>query len=284
MPYVTVCGRIQGLGQNGVRLRPDQPVQLTGAEGGPGRVPRSFFCGGSAIAVPPGAAFPLGPGGLLLLLLRLAGGRRRLHRRGDRSRSSGRDDRLAAPARGLELGQEVLEGEARNSIRMIHSCLWEEPGVRGRQRKETGPRGWRGSGPPGTTVVLPCLRPDSGSTAANRPNTWQLPAALVTAFSMASTSEARAVVVDRTMYISGQLGMDTASGQLVEGGVEAQTKQALVNMGEILKSAECGYENVFSSNFPARAAYQVAALPRGGLVEIEAVAVLGPLTVADNKL
>ncbi|XP_026156925.1 2-iminobutanoate/2-iminopropanoate deaminase isoform X2 [Mastacembelus armatus] len=111
----------------------------------------------------------------------------------------------------------------------------------------------------------------------------------------------QAVVVDRTMYISGQLGLDVASGQLVDGGVQAQAKQALVNMGEILKAVSCDYSNVvkttvlladiddfnrvnevyktfFSSNFPARAAYQVAALPRGGLVEIEAVAVLGPLS------
>ncbi|XP_032390918.1 2-iminobutanoate/2-iminopropanoate deaminase isoform X1 [Etheostoma spectabile] len=111
----------------------------------------------------------------------------------------------------------------------------------------------------------------------------------------------QSVVVDRTMYISGQLGLDVASGQLVDGGVQAQAKQALVNMGEILKAAGCDYTNVvkttvlladindfnsvnevyktfFSSNFPARAAYQVAALPRGGLVEIEAVAVLGPLS------
>uniref|UniRef100_A0A4W6DYR6 Reactive intermediate imine deaminase A homolog n=1 Tax=Lates calcarifer TaxID=8187 RepID=A0A4W6DYR6_LATCA len=103
----------------------------------------------------------------------------------------------------------------------------------------------------------------------------------------------QAVVVDRTMYISGQLGLDVASGQLVDGGVQAQAKQALINMGEILKAAGCNYGNVvkttvlladindfnavnevyktfFSSNFPARAAYQVAALPRGGLVEIEA--------------
>ncbi|XP_072532091.1 2-iminobutanoate/2-iminopropanoate deaminase isoform X2 [Salminus brasiliensis] len=113
----------------------------------------------------------------------------------------------------------------------------------------------------------------------------------------------QAVVVDRTVYISGQLGMDVASGQLVAGGVQAQAKQALVNMGEILKAAGCGYENVvkttvlladindfnsvnevykqfFNRNFPARAAYQVAALPRGGLVEIEAIAVLGPITDA----
>ncbi|XP_055075937.1 2-iminobutanoate/2-iminopropanoate deaminase isoform X3 [Misgurnus anguillicaudatus] len=88
----------------------------------------------------------------------------------------------------------------------------------------------------------------------------------------------QAVVVDRTMYISGQLGMDVLSGQLVAGGVQAQAKQALINMGEILKAAGCGYENVFTCNFPARAAYQVSALPRGGLVEIEAIAVLGPIT------
>merc|ERR1712212_1352215 len=111
----------------------------------------------------------------------------------------------------------------------------------------------------------------------------------------------QAVVVDRTMYISGQLGMDPANGQLVAGGVQAQARQALVNMGEILKAAGCDYNNVvkttvlladmndfnsvnetyktfFTSNFPARAAYQVAALPRGGLVEIEAVAVLGPFS------
>ncbi|XP_068425921.1 2-iminobutanoate/2-iminopropanoate deaminase-like [Clinocottus analis] len=113
----------------------------------------------------------------------------------------------------------------------------------------------------------------------------------------------QAVLVDRTLYVSGQLGMSPASGQLVGGGVQAQTRQALVNMGEILKAAGCSYEHVvkttvlladmkdftsvndvyqqfFSTNYPARAAYQVAALPRGGLVEIEAVAVLGPLTDA----
>ncbi|XP_048881941.1 2-iminobutanoate/2-iminopropanoate deaminase-like [Brienomyrus brachyistius] len=111
----------------------------------------------------------------------------------------------------------------------------------------------------------------------------------------------QAVVVDRTMYISGQLGMDPSTGQLVTGGVQAEAKQALINMGEILKAAGCNYDNVvkttvlladigdfnnvndvykqfFSRNFPARAAYQVAALPKGGLVEIEAVAVLGPVT------
>uniref|UniRef100_A0A8C4SQF2 2-iminobutanoate/2-iminopropanoate deaminase n=1 Tax=Erpetoichthys calabaricus TaxID=27687 RepID=A0A8C4SQF2_ERPCA len=116
----------------------------------------------------------------------------------------------------------------------------------------------------------------------------------------------QAVVVDRTMYISGQLGMDVTSGQLVAGGVLEEARQALVNMGEILKAAGCDYNNVvkttvlladindfngvndiykqfFKSHFPARAAYQVAALPRGGRVEIEAVAVVGPVQDAPQS-
>ncbi|XP_078722437.1 2-iminobutanoate/2-iminopropanoate deaminase-like [Lampetra fluviatilis] len=111
----------------------------------------------------------------------------------------------------------------------------------------------------------------------------------------------QAVLVDRTIYISGQLGMEPQSGSLVAGGVANEARQALVNMGEILKAANCDYNNVvkttvllasmddfatvnevykefFSKNFPARAAYQVAALPKGGKVEIEAIAVLGPFT------
>ncbi|XP_036597931.1 2-iminobutanoate/2-iminopropanoate deaminase [Trichosurus vulpecula] len=106
----------------------------------------------------------------------------------------------------------------------------------------------------------------------------------------------QAILVDKTMYISGQIGMEPSSGQLVSGGVVAEANQALINMGEILKAAGCDYTNVvkatvlladindfnavnevykqyFKSNFPARAAYQVAALPKGARVEIEAIAV-----------
>ncbi|XP_070605332.1 2-iminobutanoate/2-iminopropanoate deaminase [Erythrolamprus reginae] len=110
----------------------------------------------------------------------------------------------------------------------------------------------------------------------------------------------QAVLVDRTMYIAGQLGMDPINGQLVPGGVKEQTYQALQNIGEILKAAGCDSSNVvkttvlmtnmrdfndinevykqfFKCNFPARAAYQVAALPKDACVEIEAIAILGPL-------
>ncbi|XP_025955559.1 2-iminobutanoate/2-iminopropanoate deaminase [Dromaius novaehollandiae] len=110
----------------------------------------------------------------------------------------------------------------------------------------------------------------------------------------------QAVLVDRTMYIAGQIGTEPSSGQLVSGGAKEEAKQALKNMGEILKAAGCDYCNVvkttvlmadmkdfndindiyrqfFKTNFPARAAYQVAALPKGARVEIEAVAIQGSI-------
>lgn len=113
----------------------------------------------------------------------------------------------------------------------------------------------------------------------------------------------QAVLVDRTIYVSGQIGMDPSSGQLVPGGVAEEAKQALKNLGEILKAAGCDFTNVvkttvlladindfgtvneiyktyFQGNLPARAAYQVAALPKGSRIEIEAIAVQGPFTTA----
>lgn len=54
----------------------------------------------------------------------------------------------------------------------------------------------------------------------------------------------QAVLVDRTIYISGQIGMDPSSGQLVPGGVTEEAKQAFKNMGEILKAAGCDFTNV----------------------------------------
>ncbi|XGW04976.1 hypothetical protein V3C99_015843 [Haemonchus contortus] len=105
----------------------------------------------------------------------------------------------------------------------------------------------------------------------------------------------QAVRVDNTIYISGSLGLDPKSGDLKQG-IKEQTHQSLKNIGEILKAAGVGYGNVvkttvlladindfttvndiykeyFTAKFPARAAYQVAALPKKALVEIEAIAV-----------
>jgi len=98
-----------------------------------------------------------------------------------------------------------------------------------------------------------------------------------------------------TVYCSGQVGLDPSSGNLVEG-VVAQTARALLNLDAVLRSAGLGLNNVvkttvfmadlaefaqmneeyakhFSPPFPARSTVQVAALPKGARVEIEAVAV-----------
>ena len=105
-----------------------------------------------------------------------------------------------------------------------------------------------------------------------------------------------AVATDGLVFISGQLGLDKDSGMMVEGGIQAQTRKALENMRAILESVSLSMENVvkttvflmdmgqfaemnavyaefFTSDFPARSAIQVSALPKGGIVEIEAIAV-----------
>uniref|UniRef100_A0A1I7X783 2-iminobutanoate/2-iminopropanoate deaminase n=1 Tax=Heterorhabditis bacteriophora TaxID=37862 RepID=A0A1I7X783_HETBA len=114
-----------------------------------------------------------------------------------------------------------------------------------------------------------------------------------------TTNFGQAVRVENTIYLSGSLGMDPLTGQLSDG-IKGQTHQSLKNIGEVLKAAGVGYGNVvkttvlladindfatvndiykeyFIKNFPARAAYQVAVLPKNALVEIEAIAVVGEI-------
>lgn len=104
----------------------------------------------------------------------------------------------------------------------------------------------------------------------------------------------QAVCVGGMVFLSGQLAIDPASGNLVEGGIQAQTEQSLKNIEAILAEADLTVDNVikttvfltdindfaamnevyakhFTSNYPARSAVQVAALPKGGLVEIECI-------------
>lgn len=105
---------------------------------------------------------------------------------------------------------------------------------------------------------------------------------------------AQAVVVDDLVYTSGQIGLDPASGALVEG-FEAQCRQVLANLTAVLAAAGCGFQDVIKANIyvvdldhfprlnelygealgghrPARATVQVAALPKGAEVEIDVVA------------
>ena len=103
--------------------------------------------------------------------------------------------------------------------------------------------------------------------------------------------------VDNLVFTAGQLGLDPDTMELVPGGVVAETRQVLTNLQFVLESAGSSlnavvkttvflrdindfglmngvYAEFFSENFPARSAVQVAALPKGGAVEIEAVAII----------
>jgi len=105
----------------------------------------------------------------------------------------------------------------------------------------------------------------------------------------------QAKLCGNTLYTSGQLGLVPATGKLAEG-IEGQARQALDNLGAILKEAGMDYSDVvkttcfladikdfaafnavyaeyFKGEVPARSCFQVGALPMGGLVEVEAIAV-----------
>lgn len=104
------------------------------------------------------------------------------------------------------------------------------------------------------------------------------------------------MIANHFVFTAGQIGLDPATGAIVEGGVEAETRQALVNLRTILEEAGSSldlvvkttvflrdindfaamntiYSEFFTIQPPARSAVQVAALPKGAAVEIEAVAV-----------
>ena len=106
----------------------------------------------------------------------------------------------------------------------------------------------------------------------------------------------QAVAADPWVFLSGQIGLYPATGALAAGGVREQADQALKNLGAVLEAAGVGFEHVvkttvylldlskfsemnevygryFGAPAPARATVQVSGLPRGALVQIEAVAV-----------
>lgn len=103
------------------------------------------------------------------------------------------------------------------------------------------------------------------------------------------------IATDGLLFCSGQLGLDPASGELVDGGVEAEAERALRNLAAVLDSAGLAMADVVKTTIfladmadfatvnavyqrhvpdppPARSTVQVAALPKGGRVEIEAIA------------
>ena len=100
--------------------------------------------------------------------------------------------------------------------------------------------------------------------------------------------------IGNLVFASGQLGLDPQTNELVSGGVEAETRQALTNLNHVLEAAGSSLDQVvkttvflrdindfaamngvyaefFRTQFPARSTVQAAALPKGAAVEIEVV-------------
>jgi 2-iminobutanoate/2-iminopropanoate deaminase len=110
----------------------------------------------------------------------------------------------------------------------------------------------------------------------------------------------QAIRTENLVFTAGQVGLDPATMELVEGGIGPQTRQVLTNLRYVLESADSGlnfvvkttvflkdmsdfpsmnsvYGEFFPENQPARSTVQVAALPKGALVEIECIALLNPM-------
>ena len=108
---------------------------------------------------------------------------------------------------------------------------------------------------------------------------------------------AQANIIGDLVITSGQIPIDPATGNLVEGDIEAQTKQVFENLKAVLEAAGSGldkivkttcfmdnmndfakmnevYASFFSGDYPYRSAVEVAKLPKGALIEIEAIACL----------
>lgn len=105
----------------------------------------------------------------------------------------------------------------------------------------------------------------------------------------------QAIRLGNLVFTAGQVALDPATGQLVEGDVAAQTERVMQNLQAVLAGAGCGFENVvkttvflqdmadfatmngvygrfFPQNPPARSTVQAAGLPKNAKVEIEVVA------------
>lgn len=119
-------------------------------------------------------------------------------------------------------------------------------------------------------------------------NTTQAPAAI--------GPYSQAIEAAGTVYVSGQLPINPATGEFAQGGIQAEARQSLTNIKNILAEAGLTMQNVakvtvlladisnfaavnevyaefFTSPYPARSAFAVAALPKGANIEIEAIAV-----------
>ena len=108
---------------------------------------------------------------------------------------------------------------------------------------------------------------------------------------------AQANIIGNLVITSGQIPIDPATGNLVEGDIEVQTRQVIANLKAVLEAAGSSldkivkttcfmdnmndfakmnevYASFFSGDYPSRSAVEVAKLPKGALIEIEVIAYL----------
>ncbi len=106
----------------------------------------------------------------------------------------------------------------------------------------------------------------------------------------------QAIKAGGMVFLSGQIPLDPATGQMIEGDIAAQTERVMKNLGAVLEAAGSSFDDVVRTTIfltslgdfqvvnetygryfkgvpPARATVQVAALPRGSKVEIDAIAI-----------
>ena len=116
----------------------------------------------------------------------------------------------------------------------------------------------------------------------------------------------QAILRNGTLWMSGQIALDPATMQIVDGGIEPQAARVFDNMAAVLSAAGGSFDDIvkltillvdlgdfakvneimaarFNAPYPARSTYQVAALPRGSRLEVEAVAVLAPSGVSETR-
>lgn len=109
---------------------------------------------------------------------------------------------------------------------------------------------------------------------------------------------AQAVVTGGFLFTAGQIALDPATGKMVDGGITEQTKQVFANLTAVLEAAETTWDDVVKTTVfladlgdfpavnelyaqqvgtarPARSTVQVSGLPRGALIEIEAIVRVG---------
>lgn len=153
------------------------------------------------------------------------------------------------------------------------------------------------AGAAAVTVAIPAHAADSSAKGSKMDSKAKMQFVTTAGAPKAIGPYSQAVRSGNTLYASGQIALDPATGNLVEGNFEAQARRVLENLKAVLKESGIGFDSVvkttvyltdvanfqtlntvyaeyFGAHKPARSTVGVAQLPRGAMVEIDLIAVL----------